>query len=139
MSSQAETIARANERPSDAEIQNMLAQAVRLYAERASERDDTLPAFPGDAPMTATEVMVTVTPAVLTWVTRTKSAWLGFIYLFAFSLGMCALLVAVGLSSGAVARLPRAGLWMVRVKKVFAFVMVGAAEYYLVKMGQGLL
>jgi len=61
MSSQAETIARANERPSDAEIQNMLAQAVRLYAERASERDDTLPAFPADAPMTATEVMVTVT------------------------------------------------------------------------------
>jgi hypothetical protein len=32
--------------------------------------------------------------AVLTWVTTTKSAWLGFAYLFAFSLE-CALLVAV--------------------------------------------
>jgi thiol:disulfide interchange protein DsbD len=80
-----------------------------------------------------------VMAAVLTWVTRTKSAWLGFIYLFAFSLGMCALLVAVGVSSGALARLPRAGMWMVRVKKLFAFVMLGVAEYYLVKMGQGLL
>ena len=66
----------------------------------------------------------------------TKSAWLGFAYLFAFSLGMCALLVAVGVSSGAVSRLPRAGMWMVRVKSVFAFVMLGVAEYYLIKMGQ---
>jgi thiol:disulfide interchange protein DsbD len=77
-----------------------------------------------------------VMAAVLTWVTTTKSAWLGFAYLFAFSLGMCALLVAVGVSTGALSRLPRAGLWMVRIKKVFAFVMLGVAEYYLIKMGQ---
>jgi cytochrome c-type biogenesis protein len=77
-----------------------------------------------------------VMAAVLTWVSATKSAWLGFLYLFAFSLGMCALLVAVGLSTGAVSRLPRAGVWMVRVKKVFAIVMLGVAEYYLIKMGQ---
>jgi thiol:disulfide interchange protein DsbD len=77
-----------------------------------------------------------VMAAVLTWVTTTKSAWLGFAYLFAFSLGMCALLVAVGVSSGTLSRMPRAGLWMVRIKKVFAFVMLGVAEYYLIKMGQ---
>jgi len=77
-----------------------------------------------------------VMAAVLTWVSTTKSAWLGFAYLFAFSLGMCALLVAVGVSSGAVSRLPRAGMWMVRVKNVFAFVMLIVAEYYLIKMGQ---
>jgi len=77
-----------------------------------------------------------VMAAVLTVVTTTKSAWLGFAYLFAFSLGMCALLVAVGVSSGTLSRLPRAGIWMLRVKKVFAFVMLGVAEYYLIKMGQ---
>jgi hypothetical protein len=60
MSSQAETIARASERPSDAEIQDMLAKAVRLYAGRVAEREGALPAFPADA-ATATEVMVTVT------------------------------------------------------------------------------
>ena len=77
-----------------------------------------------------------VMAAVLTWVTATHSAGLGFLYLLTFSLGMCTLLVVVGLSSGALARLPRAGAWMVTVKKVFAIIMLGAAEYYLVKMGQ---
>jgi cytochrome c-type biogenesis protein len=77
-----------------------------------------------------------VMAAVLTWVTVTHSAAIGFIYLLTFSLGMCTLLVIVGLSSGSLARLPRAGAWMVTVKKVFALVMLGAAEYYLVKMGQ---
>jgi len=80
-----------------------------------------------------------VMAAVLTWVTRTQSAVLGFIYLFVFSLGMCALLVVVGVSSGSAARLPRAGVWMLRVKRIFGFVMLGVAEYYLVKMGQVLL
>ena len=77
-----------------------------------------------------------VMAAVLTWVSSTKSAALGFLYLFVFSLGMCTLLVVVGLSSGAIARLPRAGMWMVWVKRFFALVMIGVAEYYLVKMGQ---
>jgi cytochrome c-type biogenesis protein len=77
-----------------------------------------------------------VMAAVLTWVATTGSALLGFLYLLAFSVGMCAILVVVGLSSGAVARLPRAGAWMLWVKRGFAFVMLGVAEYYLVQMGQ---
>lgn len=77
-----------------------------------------------------------VMAAVLTWVTTTKRGVLGFVYLFTFSLGMCALLVAVGFFSGTAARLPRAGQWMVWVKRGFALVMLGVAEYYLVQMGQ---
>jgi thiol:disulfide interchange protein DsbD len=77
-----------------------------------------------------------VMAAVLTWVSTTGSAALGFAYLFAFSLGMTALLVAIGLSSGTLARLPRAGAWMVWVKRAFALVMLGVAEYYLIEMGQ---
>ena len=77
-----------------------------------------------------------VMAAVLTWVTATKSGILGFIYLFVFSLGMCTLLVVVGLFSGSLARLPRAGEWMVWVKRLFALIMLGVAEYYLVQMGQ---
>jgi cytochrome c-type biogenesis protein len=77
-----------------------------------------------------------VMAAVLTWVTATKSGVLGFIYLFVFSLGMCTLLVVVGLFSGTVARLPRAGEWMVWVKRLFALIMLAVAEYYLVQMGQ---
>ena len=76
-----------------------------------------------------------VMAAVLTWVTVTKSGVLGFIYLFVFSLGMCTLLIVVGLFSGTVARLPRAGTWMMWVKRLFALIMLGVAEYYLVQMG----
>ncbi|MEO7366385.1 MAG: cytochrome c biogenesis protein CcdA [Gemmatimonadaceae bacterium] len=77
-----------------------------------------------------------VMAAVLTWVTKTQRPVLGFVYLLSFSLGMCALLVAVGLSSGTLARLPKAGPWMVWVKRAFALIMLGVAEYYLVQMGQ---
>ncbi|MGI8400260.1 MAG: cytochrome c biogenesis protein CcdA [Gemmatimonadaceae bacterium] len=77
-----------------------------------------------------------VMAAVLTWVTATKSGVLGFIHLFVFSLGMCTLLVLVGLFSGGLARLPRAGEWMVWVKRLFALIMLGVAEYYFVQMGQ---
>ncbi|MDH5233484.1 MAG: sulfite exporter TauE/SafE family protein [Gemmatimonadota bacterium] len=77
-----------------------------------------------------------VMAAVLTWVGTTGSATLGFVYLFVFSIGMCTLLVVVGLSSGAVSRLPRAGLWMVWIKRLFAFLMLGVAEWYLIEMGK---
>jgi thiol:disulfide interchange protein DsbD len=77
-----------------------------------------------------------VMAAVLTWVSRTQSAFLGFAYLFVFSLGMCALLVAVGLSAGALGRLPRAGAWMIWVKRGFALLMLLVAEWYLVEMGK---
>jgi thiol:disulfide interchange protein DsbD len=73
---------------------------------------------------------------VLTWVTQTHSAGLGFVYLFAFSLGMMAILVAVGVSSGTLAALPRSGAWMVWIKKAAGVVMLGVAEYYFFRMGQ---
>jgi len=77
-----------------------------------------------------------VMAAVLTWVTKTHSAVLGFFYLFAFSLGMCTLLVIVGLSSGTLARLPRAGAWMLWVKRVFAIAMIAVGEWYLISAGK---
>ncbi len=80
-----------------------------------------------------------VMAAILTWVGTTHSAVLGFIYLFVFSLGMCTFLVVAGLSTGALARLPRAGAWMLWVKRAFALIMLGAAEYYLILTGQQLI
>jgi cytochrome c-type biogenesis protein len=73
--------------------------------------------------------------AVLTWVSGTQSGVLGFIYLFVFSLGMTAVLVAIGLSAGTLSALPRAGAWMRWIKLVAGIVMLGMAEYYFVKMG----
>lgn len=77
-----------------------------------------------------------VMAAILTWVGSQGSPALGFVYLLVFSLGMCTLLVAVGLSSGALARMPRAGNWMNWVKKGFGVVMIAVAEYYLIEMGK---
>lgn len=61
---------------SDAEVQALLARAVQLYAARVAEREDDLAAFPSDAAVTATEVMVTV------------SAMLKAVNLQLFELGM---------------------------------------------------
>ena len=67
---------------------------------------------------------------VLTWVATTGSAWLGFIYLFVFSLGMSVLLAGVGIFSGFATVLPRAGIWMVWVKRVAGVMMLLMAGYY---------
>lgn len=93
----------------------------------------------GASGLVAAPCSAPVMAAVLTWVGTTRSGVLGFIYLFVFSLGMCTFLIVAGISTGALARLPRAGVWMLWVKRVFAFVMLGAAEYYLVLMGQQLI
>jgi thiol:disulfide interchange protein DsbD len=85
-----------------------------------------LVAAPCGAPVLAT---------LLTWVAATRSAALGFTYLFVFSLGMCSLLVVVGLASGGAVRIPRSGPWMVWVKRGLAVMMFAMAEYFLVQMG----
>ncbi len=74
--------------------------------------------------------------AVLTFVSSTQSASLGFLYLFVFSLGMTALLVAIGIFSGMVAALPKPGRWTVWVKRAAGVLLLAMAEYYLIKMGQ---
>jgi len=71
--------------------------------------------------------------AVLTWVAGEGSPLLGFIYLFVFSLGMTALLVAVGIFAGS---LPRAGKWMTWVKRAGGIIMIAMAEYYFIQMGR---
>jgi len=75
---------------------------------------------------------------VLTWVAATGAGLMGFVYLFVFSLGMSALLVAVGLFSGTMALLPRSGSWMVWMKRVAAVLMLVMAQYYLVRAGYNL-
>jgi thiol:disulfide interchange protein DsbD len=73
--------------------------------------------------------------AVLTWVSTTGSPTLGFVYLFVFSLGMTALLVAVGLFSGLLARLPRSGRWLVWIKRAAGLILLAMAEYYFIQAG----
>jgi thiol:disulfide interchange protein DsbD len=73
---------------------------------------------------------------VLTWVAATHSGTLGFFYLFSFSLGMTAILALVGIFSGSLVSLPRAGAWMVWVKRAAAAIMLVMAEYYFIQVGK---
>lgn len=74
--------------------------------------------------------------AVLTWVAATRSGALGFLYLFVFSVGMTAVLVLVGIFSGSLTALPKAGRWMEWIKKGAGVVLLGMSEYYFIQMGQ---
>ncbi len=74
--------------------------------------------------------------AALTFVSTTQSAGWGFAYLFVFSLGMTALLVAIGLISGLAGALPRSGPWTLWIKRVAGVVLLGMAEYYFYQMGK---
>ena len=76
--------------------------------------------------------------AVLTWVATTRSAVLGFFYLFVFSMGLTAVLAAVGLFSGTVSSLPKPGPWMIWIKRAAGGVLLVMAEYYFVQVGKGL-
>lgn len=73
--------------------------------------------------------------AVLTFVSTTGSAALGFLYLFVFSLGLTALLAVVGLSSGRLAALPRSGKWTLAIKRFGGVLLLVMAEYYFVRTG----
>jgi thiol:disulfide interchange protein DsbD len=68
---------------------------------------------------------------LLTLVAGLKSIWLGFIFFFTLSLGLGLPLFVLALFSGQVQRLPRSGEWMIWVRKLMGWVLVGMAVYYL--------
>jgi len=74
--------------------------------------------------------------AALTFVGTTQSAGWGFAYLFVFSLGMTALLLAIGVVSGLAGSLPRSGAWTLWIKRLAGVVLLGMAEYYFFQMGK---
>jgi thiol:disulfide interchange protein DsbD len=69
--------------------------------------------------------------AVLVYVAGLGSKLMGFLIMWTFSLGMGLLFLVVGTFSGAVAGLPKSGVWMVRLKHLFGILLLAAALYYL--------
>lgn len=64
---------------------------------------------------------------------------LGMGMLFSFSIGLGALVIVVGTFTGLLTSLPRSGIWMLRVQRIFGVVMILAAEYFLIKTGEFLI
>ena len=74
--------------------------------------------------------------AALTYVGSQGNVAFGASVLFVFAFGMGMLMIALGTFSGALAALPRSGVWMVKVKKAFGVVMILIAEYLFIQAGQ---
>jgi len=67
---------------------------------------------------------------LLTWVAGMGSPWLGFIIFFTLSLGLGLPLFFLALFSGSINRLPRSGEWMLWVRKLMGWVLMGMAVYF---------
>jgi len=62
------------------------------------------------------------------------SAAYGFMLFFVLALGLGLPYLVLGTFSGALKTLPRSGLWMVTVRKVFGLVLIGMALYFLMPL-----
>lgn len=67
---------------------------------------------------------------LLTWVASAGSAWLGFLVFFTLSLGLGLPLFFLAIFSGQLKNLPRSGGWMLWVRKLMGWVLVGMAGYF---------
>jgi thiol:disulfide interchange protein DsbD len=67
---------------------------------------------------------------LLTWVGSMGSPYLGFLIFFTLSLGMGLPLFSLALFSGLLEKLPGSGEWMLWVRKLMGWVLVGMAVYF---------
>jgi thiol:disulfide interchange protein DsbD len=56
--------------------------------------------------------------------------------MFVFALGVGTLLIVLGTFSGLLASMPKAGAWMVRIKKLFGWMLIAVGEYFLITAGK---
>ena len=68
---------------------------------------------------------------LLTWVGSMGSPYLGFLIFFTLSLGMGLPLFFLALFSGLLEKLPGSGEWMLWVRKLMGWVLVGMAAYFI--------
>lgn len=68
--------------------------------------------------------------ALLVYIATIGSKLQGFLIMWNFALGLGMLFLIIGTFSGAAASLPRAGIWMERLKRFFGVIMLAAALYY---------
>ncbi|HET7451447.1 MAG TPA: cytochrome c biogenesis protein CcdA, partial [Thermoanaerobaculia bacterium] len=107
-------------------------QPPRFVMERAGARTGAAGAF-GMGLLVGVVAAPCLGPFVLgllTFVAARHDPVLGFAMFFVLSLGLGLPYLFLASFSGAVTKLPRAGAWMVEIKKVFAFVLLAMAGYF---------
>jgi len=68
---------------------------------------------------------------LLTWVAGMGSPWLGFLVFFTLSLGLGVPLFLLAVFSGQIEKLPSSGGWMIWVRKLMGWVLVGMAVHFI--------
>jgi thiol:disulfide interchange protein DsbD len=68
---------------------------------------------------------------LLTYVGNRGNAFLGFALFFVLALGLGIPFLVLGAFSGSIRRLPRSGAWMIWVRKIFGFILLAMAVYFL--------
>ena len=76
-----------------------------------------------------------VLASLLVYVASRQNLIYGFSLLFVFGYGVGFLLILLGTFTGLLASLPKSGVWLERVKQVFGWLLIFAAEYLFIKMG----
>ena len=68
---------------------------------------------------------------LLTWVASMGNPWIGFFIFFTLSIGLGLPLFFLAMFSGKLDKLPRSGEWMVWIRKLMGWVLVGMAAYFI--------
>lgn len=68
---------------------------------------------------------------ILTYVAAKQNLFLGITLLFTYALGMGLPLLILGAFVGLLKKMPKSGIWMLRIKKIFGLLLIGAGEYFL--------
>lgn len=68
---------------------------------------------------------------LLTYVGNRGNVVLGFSLFFVLALGLGVPFLILGIFSGSLNKLPRSGAWMVWVRKIFGFILIAMAAYFL--------
>ncbi|MBI4971253.1 MAG: sulfite exporter TauE/SafE family protein [Candidatus Omnitrophica bacterium] len=76
-----------------------------------------------------------VLASILVYVGSKKNLFYGFSLLFVFGYGVGFLFILLGTFTGLIASMPKSGIWLERIKKIFGFLLILAAEYLFIKMG----
>jgi thiol:disulfide interchange protein DsbD len=75
---------------------------------------------------------------LLTWVAGIGNVWIGFLSFFTLSLGLGLPLLLLALFSSRLEKLPRSGEWMVWVRKLLGWALIGMAAYFIRPLLPGL-
>ncbi|MBI2944907.1 MAG: thioredoxin family protein [Candidatus Wallbacteria bacterium] len=67
--------------------------------------------------------------SILVFVAQSADPLVGSLTLFSFGLGMGMLFIAIAVSSGTLALMPRSGKWLLALERFFGYVLIGMAIY----------